>query len=153
MIRLLFYLAIASGICRLATGRWPWQLMGWELPAGPARSSDKARARALLGVARNADRPCDRVVARRRVPRADCSDERLLRELLRELAVAAAALEQVAVHARQRRVVPGPKRSLVEDHTVEHPGNAALRMHGSHRLADDLPHVHSSRPRRAGILR
>jgi hypothetical protein len=56
MIRLLLYLAVASGLCRLATGRWPWQLMGWELPGGPARSSARARARALLGVGRDADR-------------------------------------------------------------------------------------------------
>ena len=56
MIRLLFYLAIASGLCRRAPGRWPGQLLGWELRAGPARSRDTARARALLGVGRNADR-------------------------------------------------------------------------------------------------
>lgn len=56
MIRLLFYLGVASLVCRMVTGRWPWQLMGWELPAGPARSSARARARALLGVGRHANR-------------------------------------------------------------------------------------------------
>jgi hypothetical protein len=56
MIRLLFYLAVASALCRFATGRWPWQLMGWELPSGPGRSTAKARARALLGVGRSANR-------------------------------------------------------------------------------------------------
>jgi len=56
MIRLLLYLAIAGGVCRVVTGRWPWQLLGWELPVGPGRSSAKAQARALLGVGRNANR-------------------------------------------------------------------------------------------------
>jgi len=61
MIRLLFYLAVASLVCRLATRRWPWELMGWELPGGPGRSSAKARARALLGVGQGAGR--DEVLA------------------------------------------------------------------------------------------
>jgi DnaJ homolog subfamily C member 19 len=56
MIRLLFYLAAASAICRLATGRWPWQLAGWELSGGLGRSAARGRARALLGVTTSADR-------------------------------------------------------------------------------------------------
>jgi len=66
MIRLLFYLAVASALCRLTTGRWPWQLAGWELPAGPTRSAAKARARALLGVGRSAGRD-DILVAHKRL--------------------------------------------------------------------------------------
>jgi len=53
---LLFYLVVASLICRAVTRRWPWQLAGWELPSPPGRSAAKARARALLGVGRDADR-------------------------------------------------------------------------------------------------
>ena len=56
MIRLLFYLALASVLCRLATRRWPWELAGWELPGLSGRSAAKARARALLGVGRDASR-------------------------------------------------------------------------------------------------
>jgi hypothetical protein len=56
MIRLVFYLAVASAICRYVTGRWPWQLAGWELSSRSGRSSAKARARALLGVGRDATR-------------------------------------------------------------------------------------------------
>jgi len=56
MVRLLFYLVIASALCRMTTRRWPWELLGWELPSGPGRSSARARARALLGVGRKADR-------------------------------------------------------------------------------------------------
>ena len=56
MIRLIFYLVVASLVCRALTRRWPWQLTGWELPAPPGRSAAKARARALLGVSREADR-------------------------------------------------------------------------------------------------
>jgi hypothetical protein len=66
MIRLLFYLAVASVLCRLATRRWPWQLMGWELPGLSSRSVAKSRARALLGVRRDADRN-DILIAHKRL--------------------------------------------------------------------------------------
>ena len=56
MARLLIYLGLAAVACKLLTGRWPWALAGWELPGGPARSGATARARALLGVGRNASR-------------------------------------------------------------------------------------------------
>ena len=61
MVRLLFWLALACVLCKLAAGRWPWQLAGWdlghwELPWSSARSAAEVRARALLGVKRNAPR-------------------------------------------------------------------------------------------------
>ncbi|MFC3174911.1 molecular chaperone DnaJ [Novosphingobium bradum] len=70
MARLLFLLAVASVLCRMAIGRWPWQVMGqlagWELPFGPGRSSARARARALLGVGRDANR-IDIITAHKRL--------------------------------------------------------------------------------------
>ena len=56
MIRLLLYAALASVLCKLAAGRWPWQLAGWEPTARPGRSAETDRARALLGVRADARR-------------------------------------------------------------------------------------------------
>jgi len=56
MIRLLFWLGLACLAWKLVTRRWPWQMMGWELPGRPARSVEEARARALLGVRPDAPR-------------------------------------------------------------------------------------------------
>lgn len=55
-MKLLWLLFLASVACKLATRRWPWQLMGWELVGGSARSRAEARARTLLGVDRHAHR-------------------------------------------------------------------------------------------------
>jgi DnaJ family protein C protein 19 len=51
MPKLLLLLALAAIGCKLLLGRWPWQLL-----ASSARSKAQARARALLGVQRNASR-------------------------------------------------------------------------------------------------
>lgn len=60
MTRLLLWGAIACLLCKWTTGRWPWELAGWKLPWEPggrsARSAAETRARALLGVAPEADR-------------------------------------------------------------------------------------------------
>ena len=45
MGRLLFYLIIACVVLRMATGRWPWQLL-----AGNADSREVEAARSLLGL-------------------------------------------------------------------------------------------------------
>ena len=50
-MKLLWLLFLAVLACRMFTGRWPWELIG-----GSARSADQARARALLGVPRQASR-------------------------------------------------------------------------------------------------
>jgi len=49
MIRLLWLLAIAAVVWRMATGRWPWEQSGRRV-----RSNDVAQACALLGVGRGA---------------------------------------------------------------------------------------------------
>jgi DnaJ family protein C protein 19 len=46
MGRLIVLLALAAVGCKLLLGRWPWEMMA--LPKPPA---DRAKARALLGVA------------------------------------------------------------------------------------------------------
>jgi hypothetical protein len=51
LAKLLILVALAVLACRVLTGRWPWQL--WAISE---RSQAEARARALLGVARAADR-------------------------------------------------------------------------------------------------
>lgn len=51
MVRLLVILIIASLACRFLFRCWPWELAGVS-----ARSGDEARARALLGLRRSADR-------------------------------------------------------------------------------------------------
>jgi hypothetical protein len=51
MGKLIVYALIASVICRLALGRWPWEL--WR---ESERSQAEAQARALLGVGREASR-------------------------------------------------------------------------------------------------
>ena len=56
MIRLLIWAGLACVLCKFAAGRWPWELAGWELPWTSARSAVEDRARALLGVKRNAPR-------------------------------------------------------------------------------------------------
>jgi hypothetical protein len=56
MARLLFYLGLACLLCKFATKRWPWELMGWELPGRSVRSRQVAQARALLGVRPDAPR-------------------------------------------------------------------------------------------------
>lgn len=52
MIRLLFYAAIASAICRALTGQWPWELMQTK----STRSAALNRARKLLGIREQASR-------------------------------------------------------------------------------------------------
>lgn len=52
MVRLLFYVAAACLICKLATGRWPWGF----LRAGSTRARATERARKLLGVRAGASR-------------------------------------------------------------------------------------------------
>ncbi|MES2493749.1 MAG: J domain-containing protein [Pseudomonadota bacterium] len=56
MVRLLVLAVLASMLCKLAIGRWPWQLLGRELRAPLVRSAAERRARALLGVSRDAHR-------------------------------------------------------------------------------------------------
>lgn len=56
MARLLFLVALACVLCKWAAGRWPWELAGWEPGRASARSAAERRARALLGVARQARR-------------------------------------------------------------------------------------------------
>lgn len=56
MGRLIVYAVIACVLCKLAAGRWPWELAGWELPGTSARSGAERRARALLGVRPEAPR-------------------------------------------------------------------------------------------------
>ena len=51
MVRLLVILIIASLACRFLFRCWPWELAGVS-----ARSGDEARARALLGLHKSADR-------------------------------------------------------------------------------------------------
>ena len=54
MVRLIELLLLASVLCRLLVGRWPWSVLGPML-RGPARG-DSAAARTLLGLAPGADR-------------------------------------------------------------------------------------------------
>lgn len=56
MVRLLVWAAIACLLCKWVAGRWPWELAGWELGGGSARSAAETRARALLGVSARASR-------------------------------------------------------------------------------------------------
>lgn len=56
MGRLLFYAVLACVLCKLAAGRWPWELAGWDLGRASTRFRAEARARALLGVGRDAPR-------------------------------------------------------------------------------------------------
>lgn len=51
MIRLLVLLLLASVACKLLLRRWPWELLGV-----PHATPEKERARALLGVRRDASR-------------------------------------------------------------------------------------------------
>lgn len=51
MGRLITLLLLATLACKAFTGRWPWEL--WALSE---RSQQEARARALLGVGRDASR-------------------------------------------------------------------------------------------------
>lgn len=51
MVRLLTILIVASLVCRFLFRCWPWELAGLS-----ARSGEEARARALLGLRRSADR-------------------------------------------------------------------------------------------------
>ena len=52
MIKLLFFAAILSLICKLLTQRWPWELMGTK----PTRSQALFRANKLLGTRADASR-------------------------------------------------------------------------------------------------
>jgi hypothetical protein len=52
MIRLLFYAALASLVCKLISGRWPWEY----LRSRPTRSQALYNARRLLGVESGAGR-------------------------------------------------------------------------------------------------
>jgi DnaJ homolog subfamily C member 19 len=52
MVRLLFYVAAACLVCKLVTGRWPWDF----LRAGSTRAKAVDRARKLLGVRPGASR-------------------------------------------------------------------------------------------------
>ena len=49
MVRLLFFLLLVSAVVRMATGKWPWQL----LSAKPHPDAEDA-ARTLLGLGRSA---------------------------------------------------------------------------------------------------
>ena len=49
MARLLFFLILASVVLRMATGKWPWQM----LAAKPGSDEEQA-ARTLLGLGRSA---------------------------------------------------------------------------------------------------
>ena len=46
MVRILVILALASGFCKWATGRWPWEF----LRSAPTRSQAVFRARKLLAI-------------------------------------------------------------------------------------------------------
>lgn len=61
MAKLLIIALIAIFGCRALTGRWPWELL-----RAPAHSSEEVRARALLGLGRNAGRQ-DIIDAHRRL--------------------------------------------------------------------------------------
>ncbi|MBC2664672.1 molecular chaperone DnaJ [Novosphingobium flavum] len=54
--RLLVYAGLACLLCKFLTKRWPWELMGWELPGTSGRSRAEAQARTLLGVRPDARR-------------------------------------------------------------------------------------------------
>lgn len=56
MVRLLLWCAIACLLCKWASGRWPWELAGWEPGGRSARSAAETKARALLGVTSDANR-------------------------------------------------------------------------------------------------
>jgi len=49
MARLLFFLILASAVLRMATGKWPWQML-----ASKPRTDEEDAARALLGLGRSA---------------------------------------------------------------------------------------------------
>ena len=61
MTKLLLLAALASVLCKMLVGRWPWELM-----RNSARSQAEARARVLLGVRRSAVRE-DIIEAHRRL--------------------------------------------------------------------------------------
>lgn len=61
MAKLLVILILASLACRVLFRRWPWELAGLS-----ARSAEEARARALLGLRKSADRD-DIIDAHRRL--------------------------------------------------------------------------------------
>jgi DnaJ-class molecular chaperone len=52
MIRLLFFAAVISFGCKLATGKWPWDYLGTK----PTRAQALFRARKLLAVRAGASR-------------------------------------------------------------------------------------------------
>ena len=52
MVRILIILAVASAVCRWATGKWPWDF----LRPAPTRSQAVFRARKLLAVRAEASR-------------------------------------------------------------------------------------------------
>jgi len=56
MARLLIILGLACLACKVMTGRWPWQLLGWEPGGASTRFRAEAQARALLGVPKGARR-------------------------------------------------------------------------------------------------
>ncbi|MBC2669912.1 molecular chaperone DnaJ [Novosphingobium piscinae] len=60
MARLLLWLVLACALCKALTGRWPWQLAGWEPGWGKNRADDETvratAARQLLGVSSRAGR-------------------------------------------------------------------------------------------------
>jgi DnaJ homolog subfamily C member 19 len=62
MIRLLFYVVLASLACKLIFGRWPWDYL--RIP--PTRDQAALRARKLLGVDAGATRQ-DILEAHRRI--------------------------------------------------------------------------------------
>ena len=64
MGKLLAYAAIACAICKLLTGRWPWEL--WQLSE---LSQKEAQARALLGLDRSATRAAITEAHRRQIAR------------------------------------------------------------------------------------
>jgi hypothetical protein len=62
MIRLLYFLVLASLACKLIFGRWPWVM----LRSPPTRQQAVSRARRLLGVEASATRQ-DIIEAHRRL--------------------------------------------------------------------------------------
>jgi hypothetical protein len=62
MIRLLYFLVLASLACKLIFGRWPWDM----LRSPPRRQQAVSRARRLLGVEASATRQ-DIIEAHRRL--------------------------------------------------------------------------------------
>ena len=73
-MKLLWILALGCIACKMLTGRWPWNFLGYDWPAsGPRKQSGFARihaeaqARALLGLSEGASREAIHEAHRKRV--------------------------------------------------------------------------------------